>query len=1037
MTVIDDAKNKVNQAKQKLGDIEKGIANVGFNLLGITAPLLAPRWTATEGDNLPTEEAEAMSLKSEDEWVAPAPGVLSVEGGADRIVFADGSFAQVAAKVSVFRLQPQVHLRLLRLYASFLESRADDLVVRQVPYFFVYRGATKADSAASGAMKVGEPLGLTNGLLSIHDRNGLPIDPVAVAAAFDALLTNFTTLEPRAQLSAPPIPIADRQLHRIANAASSAAPSARLRLVDPYGQPLKDAATLQNLTAIATAAGIFGPTVAATAITKATTAPVDLRFGPATHGTLSTSFTLPPNPKKLTRDFFSLMVVDLEPFLIGGRPADDVAAAVEARPEIRHQETLNFSIDGATALGAVTTILGGTPTDALAVAPVIRSDFALPEDASPAKSQWPAFPAPASSNTAPISGNLAAAFAPEAHFVDAHGGPGADVALTLHGLQVGQAVRVYNRVFLTDAREGRGNGAGGVVVDATGALTLILQDPLGLVPRGATEPTTLPAPADATLHVDVVVVNAAGKARVFGNVVAPVAGPQPAPILPAVANALGAAAVRRGIAPAGILGLTGPALPPVTDPVALALALSGEGDPRQAPRLPTMARREAVVASGTVSGTTKSWKAQLSGAHLVPGMQNARHRTGSPGSPGGPEFQTVAVDTAGGLLAYDLARAALRRTSHLLPRLLAVENDRWKPPAAATAGTISGALLQTVSAIAETPELEELEAKKGRLKNLPGTWKEVVAEVLPDLPDNLPDIIRNALEKLKKDFAESPNGARLYEEFKRDFCASVHGRRDALWALRHALVSARELIYLEGPSFTSTDYDKTASADLVAAIAARMAAAPGLRVVLALPKELDYGPGYEAFAAREYARRMEAVNRLRAVDADRVVVFHPIGFPGRPLRLMTNVIIVDDVWAMLGASTFRRRGLTFDGSLDLVMFDNRIRAGRSLALADLRRRLMSGHLGVAAPVAGTTPHATWVRLADLHSAFAACQELLAHGGSGLISPLWNGIAPGREPTDPAPLLRDDVADPDGRNFSGIVLLLLEALKPAGIPPLQP
>jgi len=37
---------------------------------------------------------------------------------------------------------------------------------------------------------------------------------------------------------------------------------------------------------------------------------------------------------------------------------------------------------------------------------------------------------------------------------------------------------------------------------------------------------------------------------------------------------------------------------------------------------------------------------------------------------------------------------------------------------------------------------------------------------------------------------------------------------------------------------------------------------PSLRVILCLSKNLDYGPGYEPFAAREFVRRKEAVEKL-------------------------------------------------------------------------------------------------------------------------------------------------------------------------------
>ena len=134
--------------------------------------------------------------------------------------------------------------------------------------------------------------------------------------------------------------------------------------------------------------------------------------------------------------------------------------------------------------------------------------------------------------------HVRAALAPKASFIT---GTGADVALTLNGLTAGQAVRVYNRVFLPDAREGRGNGAGGVVTSGT-SLILVLPDPLALVERGLPPPTPAQL-ADKVLHADVVVVNSQGDARVFGNIAVPIDPPTTGPTPTSATNPFGSAAI--------------------------------------------------------------------------------------------------------------------------------------------------------------------------------------------------------------------------------------------------------------------------------------------------------------------------------------------------------------------------------------------------------------------------------------------------------------------------------------------------------------
>jgi hypothetical protein len=80
------------------------------------------------------------------------------------------------------------------------------------------------------------------------------------------------------------------------------------------------------------------------------------------------------------------------------------------------------------------------------------------------------------------------------------------------------------------------------------------------------------------------------------------------------------------------------------------------------------------------------------------------------------------------------------------------------------------------------------------------------------------------------------------------------------------------------------------------------------------------------------------------------------------------------VWALIGSSTIRRRGLTFDGGVDLALFDNQLREGRGAAISELRRQSMAVYLGATDPKSGG-PNPTFVRLLDPHIAFAARKEL--------------------------------------------------------------
>lgn len=127
-----------------------------------------------------------------------------------------------------------------------------------------------------------------------------------------------------------------------------------------------------------------------------------------------------------------------------------------------------------------------------------------------------------------------------------------------------------------------------------------------------------------------------------------------------------------------------------------------------------------------------------------------------------------------------------------------------------------------------------------------------------------------------------------------------------------------------------------------------------------------------------------------------------------PARLETTTVIVDDCYALVGSSTFRRRGLTFDGSYDLAFCDSQVESGGSPAIAAFRRAILAQRLGVTA--ASTDP--TFVRLRDGVESLYAIRELLLAGGLGRIDCLWNGEKPGLPMVSPAPI---DQANPTGAN----------------------
>ena len=130
----------------------------------------------------------------------------------------------------------------------------------------------------------------------------------------------------------------------------------------------------------------------------------------------------------------------------------------------------------------------------------------------------------------------------------------------------------------------------------------------------------------------------------------------------------------------------------------------------------------------------------------------------------------------------------------------------------------------------------------------------------------------------------------------------------------------------------------------------------------------------------------------------------------------------------------QERGLLFDGNLALVCFDRQIEAGRSRAIRNFRRLLWEYHLAVA-PIPGSPPadfpHPNQARIADLHEAYFAAQDMLEQGGSGFIQGVWDGAITGQTPIPPASFPHRDLADPDGVNFPSTLASLLQVFAGLG------
>ncbi len=127
--------------------------------------------------------------------------------------------------------------------------------------------------------------------------------------------------------------------------------------------------------------------------------------------------------------------------------------------------------------------------------------------------------------------------------------------------------------------------------------------------------------------------------------------------------------------------------------------------------------------------------------------------------------------------------------------------------------------------------------------------------------------------------------------------------------------------------------------DVVAALKARFAQRPALAVVLCVPEKFLPKQPRKLEAVRSAGVRT-ALKSLLDAAPDSVVLFTPTAGPGRPLHMASTTTVVDDVWLLTGSTHLWRRGLSFDSSLAVALFDEATARGRPAALRQARRQLI-------------------------------------------------------------------------------------------------
>ena len=152
---------------------------------------------------------------------------------------------------------------------------------------------------------------------------------------------------------------------------------------------------------------------------------------------------------------------------------------------------------------------------------------------------------------------------------------------------------------------------------------------------------------------------------------------------------------------------------------------------------------------------------------------------------------------------------------------------------------------------------------------------------------------------------------RTYPARLRRYPFAPLGERSIDYAYRKVLKRARRLIYLE---------DQYLWAPFVADLfAAALEANPELHLIAIVPRF----PDKEGMARwPSLVGRQQAIRVCRSAGRDRFAIYDVENAGGIPVYVHSKVVVVDDVWAMIGSDNLNRRSWTHDSELSAAVIDS-------------------------------------------------------------------------------------------------------------------
>ncbi len=186
---------------------------------------------------------------------------------------------------------------------------------------------------------------------------------------------------------------------------------------------------------------------------------------------------------------------------------------------------------------------------------------------------------------------------------------------------------------------------------------------------------------------------------------------------------------------------------------------------------------------------------------------------------------------------------------------------------------------------------------------------------------------------------------RTYPARLRRYPFAPHGERSIAHAYRKAFERARRLIYLEDQYLWSRP--------VAGLIASALRDNPGLHVIAVVPRHPDKDGAITRVPS--VLGQHDVIRACAAAGGDRFASYDLENRQGTPVYVHAKVVIVDDVWAMVGSDNLNRRSWSHDSELSIAVLDAErdsreprdpagLGDGARTFARDLRLRLWREHL---------------------------------------------------------------------------------------------